>query len=350
MRPFGPFLALVLTLPGGAQEARAFETRIKDAEMVVERYYRGETLEKARRRVNLQVDDFNARVTGWKARLEKAKAQAGQGSEPLAALETQIATLDRQLALRPDPKDAEALRRFNRQVESRNALVESYNTLAESVRGSADAYESMAQQSKAELQGDRERLQGEQRALEARVKAFEAFQAQGRDVAFFAGLNALLADLRREQRSRPGAVYRSQVERVRALRRALGRWALAQQSAQENGLVLVEALVGDEPCWFIVDTGAQRVCLSTEIIEVAGYGDRLGEESTLVLAGGQKIRGRQIDFPTLTVDGQIERNVAGSAIPASEVGIDGLLGQSFLRRFVYTLDGRRAEPLVLEKR
>ncbi|WP_005037350.1 retropepsin-like aspartic protease [Holophaga foetida] len=343
-------LVPVLMSPVFAQDASGFENRIRAAESVVERFYRGERLEEARKRVNAQVDAFNERVNQWNTRLDQARVEAEREAKPLGDLESQLAALDKPLALRPDPRDAEAVRRFNRRLEERNALVGRYNALVDQIKASADAYEALARQSRDELQRDRERLQDEQQALASRVGALESFQEDGRDVGFFQGLNRLLADLRQQQRSRGGSGLQREVERVRGLRRELARWAMAQQLAQENGLVLVEALVGDEPCCFIVDTGAQRVCLSTEIIVAAGCEGFLGRESTLVLAGGQKIRGRQLDFPAVTVKGMTEQSVAGSAIPASEVGIDGLLGQSFLRRFVYTLDSGKAEPLTLVRR
>jgi clan AA aspartic protease (TIGR02281 family) len=137
---------------------------------------------------------------------------------------------------------------------------------------------------------------------------------------------------------------------VRGIRRELARWAGARQDAQDNGLVLVDAMVGDEPCCFIVDTGAQQVCLPAELIAALGLTGSLGEESTLTLAGGQKLRGRSITLPRLEVEGRVATAVSGSAVPASEVGVDGLLGQSFLKHFVYTIDEARPGKLVLVPR
>jgi clan AA aspartic protease (TIGR02281 family) len=137
---------------------------------------------------------------------------------------------------------------------------------------------------------------------------------------------------------------------VRGCRRELARWAGERQDAQDNGLVLVDAMVGDEPCCFIVDTGAQRVCLPAELIAALGLTGSLGEETTLTLAGGQKLRGRTIVLPRLAVGDKAATAVAGSAVPASEVGIDGLLGQSFLKHFVYTIDEARPGKLILAPR
>lgn len=343
-------LVPVLLAPVSAQDVQGFDSRIRDAESIVARFYRGESLEEARKRVNLQVDAFNERVNQWNTRLDRAKREAGREAAPLDELESQVAALDKQLALKPDPRDQESLQRYNHRVQERNALVERYNALIDRARAAADAYEALGQQSRGELQRVREGLQREQRSLEERAAAMESFQKEGRDVAFFQGLNRLLADLRQQQRLRPWGELQRQVQQVRGLRLELARWAMAQQAAQENGLVLVEAQVGDETCCFLVDTGAQRVCISTEIIVALGCQKLLGEESTLILAGGQKIRGRQIEIPAITVDGQTESSVAGSAIPVSEVGVDGLLGQSFLQRFVYTIDSRSAKPLKLVRR
>jgi len=115
---------------------------------------------------------------------------------------------------------------------------------------------------------------------------------------------------------------------------------MARQAAQDNGLVLVQATVLDEPCCFIVDTGAQQVCLPEELIAAIGLTASLGEASTMILAGGQKLRGRAITLPRLATSGMTARDVPGTAIPPSEVGIDGLLGQTFLRHFTYTIDDR----------
>jgi clan AA aspartic protease (TIGR02281 family) len=109
-------------------------------------------------------------------------------------------------------------------------------------------------------------------------------------------------------------------------------------------------MVGDEPCCFIVDTGAQLVCLPTELIGALGLSGSLGSEATLTLAGGQKLRGRSIVLPRVAVGDRVATGVAGTAVAASEVGIDGLLGQSFLKRFVYTIDETRPGKLILVPR
>jgi clan AA aspartic protease (TIGR02281 family) len=108
--------------------------------------------------------------------------------------------------------------------------------------------------------------------------------------------------------------------------------------SRENGLVIVEADVSGEAFWFILDTGAMQTTVSREMVDALGLADKIGVETKLVLAGGKKIKGNRFEFPDITVAGQKEKDVTGVVVPVSEPGIDGLLGQSFLKRFVYTID------------
>ena len=70
----------------------------------------------------------------------------------------------------------------------------------------------------------------------------------------------------------------------------------------------------------------------------------------LVLAGGMKTKGREVTLPRIEVSGADERDVPAAAVKVSDVGVDGLLGQSFLKRFVYTIDESREDKLILGPR
>ena len=92
------------------------------------------------------------------------------------------------------------------------------------------------------------------------------------------------------------------------------------------------------------------VTIAPGIVEALGLTRKLGEEIELVLAGGQKIKGRELVLPSVTVAGRTEKDVPAAAVKVSEVGIDGLLGQSFLKRFVYTIDESKKQRLILRPR
>jgi len=169
------------------------------------------------------------------------------------------------------------------------------------------------------------------------LDAFEAFKKAGQDLAFFTGLNRLLAEIREAQRKTPAdPALQEALARVRAFRRELATWAEVGQSLRSNGLLIVGALVEDEPCWFVVDTGAMDTILSPELVEAIGQGGNMGKEASLSVVGGLRVLGRSLRIPRLEVNGQVLKGVQASAVVPSDVGIDGLLGQSFLKGFVYT--------------
>lgn len=316
-----------------AQEAPpTFEARLEAAEAVMTRFYRGESVEQVRERMNAQVETFNAQLKARQAELDAAQEGA---------------TRDRRVA-----QDKIALvEHANRSLEVAeiSRLAAEATAASEKARKTIAAYNALLASNTAETDVARSRLKADQALLRARLDVYDAFREKGEDLRFFQGVNRLLADLRREMRAGREALAPT-LEKVRSLRRELARWAQDKHARQENGLVLVEAMVEDEPCWFMVDTGAQLVCLSLELIEAAGLTGRLGEERTLTLAGGQRIRGRGLDLLSLSVVGETQPKVAASAVPVSDVGIDGLLGQSFLKRFVYTIDERRQPSLILVRR
>ena len=314
------------------------QARLAAVESTVARYFRGETLDAGHKRVSALVDAFNAQLKQVNEDMAAAKAQVDLATAPVRELAATLEAQDQALASPPNPADREAVKRYNAQVDAHNDLLAKYNRMAAAGQQAMDAYNARLQRQNAAVDQARARLDAEQEAFEARRDDLEAFQAQGQDVAFFTALNRLLADLRAACRAAPDSASSAALDQVRRYRRELARWAADHQAAQDDGLVLVTAQVGDEPCCFIVDTGAQVVCLPREIIDALDLAGRLGEETTLTLAGGRKTRGRSIQIPRLSVGAATRVEVAGSAVPASDVGIDGLLGQSFLKSFIYTID------------
>jgi len=137
-----------------------------------------------------------------------------------------------------------------------------------------------------------------------------------------------------------------QIQKIRNIRKESGTYAIKQAESEENGLVIISAIVcRKEEVHFIVDTGANHVSLTPEVVEVLGLKERLGEVTDLKLAAGKTAWGRKIIYPSISVLGMEEQDVSGIAIPEKNVGIDGLLGRSFLNRFVVCFDYER-EPKI----
>ena len=176
----------------------------------------------------------------------------------------------------------------------------------------------------------------------------KAFTESDEPLRFFCRLNRLLADLK--SAARAGHLQLELLDRVRGLRRELAAWAMREEEESGNGHVGVPAVVGDEPCWFIVDTGAHVTTLNFEIVDALGLSGALGEETKIVGVGGSKVNGRRFEIPRLSVGGMNESGILAAAVAPNSVGFDGLLGQTFLKRFVYTIDERRPEKLLLTRR
>lgn len=334
---------LLSLLPLGAQGV-PLAARVAEAEATVARHFRGEPLEAARAKVVADIAAFNAETAAAGKALAEEKAELDARMKPLREMEARLEEMDRQLAQLPTATEARtspAELKHAALVKARNALAARYETQRAATQPALDAYNAKVARSNEALKVRRVAVTGAQAQLNARIDAWGAFQKGGGDVAFYNGLGRLLADC---------AKAPVQAAKVRELRRELIHWAMARAAAQPFGPVIVEATVAGEPVGLMVDTGAERTSLSPELIAALGLESKLGEEITFVLAGGPRVRGREVTLPTLAVAGVTLEGVPAAVLQATEVGIDGLLGQSFLKGFVYTVDEGRPEKLMLRPR
>ncbi len=336
-------LIALITVPAMALQAPTLATRVAEAEATVARHFRGEPLEKARARVVAEIAAFNAENATTKAALETGKADLESRLAPLRAMESQLDEMDRRLKQLPtatEGRNSPAELKYAAQMKERNALAAKYTALQGATQPHLEAYNAKMKASNEAMVARRAAVMEGQKQLNARIDAFAAFQKNSGDVVFYNGLSRLLGDCLKA--SDAGALAR-----VRALRRELFAWAKARAATEPFGPVLVEVLIGGEPCCLMVDTGAMRTSLSPELVAALGLADRLGEEASFVLAGGVRLRGRMVDLPTVALGGVSAKEVPAVTIAASEVGIDGLLGQSFLKGFTYTVDEGKPEKLLL---
>ena len=121
-----PLPCLLLVLPAAAQ-APGFSARLDAVDAVLERFYRGENLEAAHRRVNALVDDYNVQVRQRNSEGEAARGEAERALLPSKATAARLVALDQALGPAPAPSNRDALRRYNEQVDRRNALAGQYN-------------------------------------------------------------------------------------------------------------------------------------------------------------------------------------------------------------------------------
>jgi len=334
-----------------ASRRRAAASEIDTLEHIMDRHYRGEAIETVRERVNAMVNEHNDLVDARNRELDTTGAKVDKARAPVTKLRAEIDRLDAALKRRPSASDRAAASRYNALLKRRNAAVKRFNSTNDSVNVVVNAHNVRVKAVKAELKLASGLLDAARREYDRKREVLERFEKSGDDVAFFEATNRLLARVYAEMRA-PGADagWRKLAARLRGIRRELGERAVAEHSRREHGLVIIEAALSGEPCWFIVDTGAMRTTIGPGLVEALGLTEALGDQIELVLAGGMKTRGRELTLPRIEVAGADERDVPAAAVRVSDVGVDGLLGQSFLKRFVYTIDESRSAKLILRPR
>lgn len=148
----------------------------------------------------------------------------------------------------------------------------------------------------------------------------------------------------------PAGRLSTQVERELAELRRLGKCADDVAPGRQviklrrtNGLLLVDATINGIQGRFVLDTGASTVHLTRDFARAAAIAT--SERRRIRIYG---VTGSRMDFlsdiPHVAIDGFIARNVAATVASDDSAmgdGIDGLLGQTFLSRFRYSVDGER---------
>ena len=138
------------------------------------------------------------------------------------------------------------------------------------------------------------------------------------------------------------------IARVARLRKDLAGYAIRRYEKFKHGLVIVKLnLCGQFDGWFVVDTGAMSTTVSPALIDALGLTHTLGEKEEFLLAGGKKMQGRSCVMPMITYNEWIAEKVPVAAVKESRVGVDGLLGQSFFKRYVYCIDETTPDKLLI---
>jgi aspartyl protease family protein len=140
-------------------------------------------------------------------------------------------------------------------------------------------------------------------------------------------------------------------EKARAMRHDLFEDVVKRYDGAETGAVIVEAtLCRKESCFLLVDTGAMAVTVPSSMVEALGLSDRLGKEVQATVAGGGRIRGRELTIPQLSVLGMEAEDVRAIVLDEFDAGVDGSLGLSYLKRFDVRIGQSHKEKLIIEPR
>jgi hypothetical protein len=323
----------------GTESLQIFEERIGQYEQIMDRYFRQNPVTTAQNTYKSAVDKYNARVQAINARENHRKSEIDKKKKSLEKLEKQIGKYDAQLAKKSK----------NQFIGRRNALVKQYNRQLKQLENEITQFNEWNKQTNQNIDADKAKLGKINTGLALEIKHYSDWLRLNKDAEFWVDLNRTFLNLHRKRRAgNNNLLLNKQIQKIRNLRKELGTYAINQAKSQKNGLVIISGIIcRKEEFHFIVDTGANYVSLTPEMVEVLGLKERLGEVTDLGLAAGKTASGQKIVYPYLSVLGMEEQDVSGIAIPEKKVGIDGLLGRSFLKRFVVCFDYEQGPKIQL---
>lgn len=303
---------------------------LKNLEQTMNSYFR-------HNRVNELVDGFNDWQAKANAELKTESAKLEAQYSKLKELEKQLEESERKLKAKPKPAHYDQL------VDQHNQKVEEQRKLAKEYQASSKAFEAR----RAELDRQAKQQSG---GINKTITSYSEWYKKGEDLTFNRTLNQLYAFLRiAERNSKAPERLKEPLQKLSRIRQELREWAIKQNQESKGGMLFVTVtLCGKEEGSYIVDTGCGSTTLSFSMVYLLGLENSLGEEVIINLAGGQRITGRRLVLPSVTVQGQTLKDVDATALPDDHVGVDGLLGHSFLDRFNYIIDSAQKPPLTLK--
>jgi hypothetical protein len=315
------------------------EKRIRQYEQIMDRYFRQNPAVQAQNSYKLAVDQYNALVQTTNATSKNRKSEIEKKQKAVENLKKQIEKFDVQLVKKST----------NQLIDQRNLLVERYNQQLKKLKDEIAQFNEWVKQANQNLDTEKAKLEKINTSLELEIKNYNEWLRSNKDEEFWIDLNRTFLDLHRKRRADSNySLIDKHIQKIRNLRKELGTYAIKEARSNDSGLVIVSGIVcRKEEFHFIVDTGARYVSLTPVMIEVLGLEERLGEVTDLRLATGKTAWGQKIVFPYVSVLGMEEQDVSGIAILESKVGIDGLLGRSFLKRFDVCFDFEQGPKIQL---
>ena len=188
----------------------------------------------------------------------------------------------------------------NQFIDQRNTLVKRYNRQLKQLENEITQFNEWVKQTNQNIDAEKAKLDKINMALELEIKHYSDWLRLNKDAEFWADLNRTFLNLHRKRRAgNNNLLLNKQIRKIRNLRKELGTYAINQANSQEDGLVIISGLIcRKEEFHFIVDTGANYVSLTPEMVEVLGLKERLGEVTDLRLAAGKTAWGQKSYIPT----------------------------------------------------
>lgn len=337
--------------PVNASSAAPAAEQLAQYESILEHYFRNDPIAAANKRDEELVNSHNVWIEEGKTACKAQETALLKEKEEITAVNRQIEAADKELAtLKRNADDGGGVDAYNAAVVKRNAIVSRQKKMAHALKSKwADLKKEMDRFQTA-IDSASKRLERARTELEQQVDHYNTWRSEEQDLTYYHAVNELYATLHRKATEAGGATGETavQLNKVREIRKELSELAFNREANTADGMILVKAKInGLETCCMLVDTGASLVTIPASIVSVLGLTDRIGKEITVSLPGGIQIKARELVIPSVSVFGKEAKDIEAVVLNESMVGIDGLLGLSFMDRFAYKIDGTADPKLSL---
>lgn len=288
---------------------------------------------------------FMERQQERKAALAASRQELDTRFQALDARRRELEQLDKQLhASRNQLKTPEAIQRYNEQVNERNQRMSSHGSEVAAYNEAQRKYNEEVTAANAVQQQESEKLDEAIDRLNATIQDHNQWHKNNGPSRLGADLNQLFASL--STACNKGKASREQhaaLTKVRALRQELARWGMQNR----RDTLLVEASLSGEPVTLLVDTGANSCTLTPALVEALGWQEHVGDEVAVNLAGGITIKAPSLLIPQMEVLGREQQYIRGMVLPEHTLGVDGILGMSFLSAYDVEILHREGTPTLM---
>jgi clan AA aspartic protease (TIGR02281 family) len=351
-------LMALLSLPAAtansedtATPINKYDETMSQYEKVYNYYLKDNPRKRAVDAQNQKVAAFNHKIENLNLAREDDAKEIEREANDVKTLGDGVKAMEAALNEKPDPRNTEAVDFYNVKVEKYNQLVARYKKTLEEYNANIKTYNEDESKRNKALDAEKAQLDAGDEQVKSFVKIIDAWFEEKKDEEFDRKFNVFFAGLMKALRKSPGDQdLQELISRARNLRHDIGEYAIQKEAQDDHGLIIVQADVCGEECHLILDTGAYRVTLSPELVSALGLENSLGAEVENTVAGGLTAKGRELKIPNIQVGDAVAKDVEAMQLAESTVGVDGLLGRSFLKLFIVTINDGKEPKVSLKKR
>ena len=303
--------------------------------------------------INRQVDDYNHWIMSSQKKFEIKNSALDVQRNAMKDMETTInQTLEKLNKRKPHLDSKKEITDYNRMVEQNKAMIEKRNSFIKEYKKIEASYNQAVSQYNSNAKQTMVLIDQAKSDAKKKISEYNTWRDSDNDMEFFNALNTYYEQLLKEQKRIPGTFTKSsEIRAIKKIRKELANFTRKKYEKNNNGLIIIEALLCDrEKAFFLVDTGATTTTIHPAMLNALGINIKSGEESEYKTAGGIKRKARGVTIPRISINGKSATNVEAAVLPPTDVGIDGLLGHSFLNHFNYRIEKKDKPELILIKK